>query len=303
MIDGQPHVGQRPEQRVTDLGSNGDVLAVEVTGDHVGDQAVADRDEVQSRGVERIQKDPRVAGQAPPVPPVEHLGHAVAVLLHDPEVADLVLVLGQHGCALRFVLGQPRARLLECVELVEGVEFRVSHDADARRAGGETNEPDPVSLAHQMVGGHGALALRQPAVPARIVAPGADVDLRRHPEPRCVAMMFVGASEFELARQHAVASRRIDHPARRRLRGHVALLEGHGVQSPLGPEVHRADATVHDVDALGNAAAIKFVFQSAAIDLVGDLRDEYRAADFHSLRDIGVSVVRKKHPQAHLTDV
>ena len=48
-IHGQPHLGERSKQRVADLTSCDDVLTVQFPGDHVGDQSVADRDQIQSR--------------------------------------------------------------------------------------------------------------------------------------------------------------------------------------------------------------------------------------------------------------
>ena len=48
-VDVEPHFGERSEQRVVYARSCDDILTVEFAGDHVGDEAVADRDEVQPR--------------------------------------------------------------------------------------------------------------------------------------------------------------------------------------------------------------------------------------------------------------
>ena len=59
-----------------------------------------DRHQVQPGGVQRVQENSGVAGQAPSVVAVEYLRDAVAVLLHDPEISDLMLVFGEHRIAL-----------------------------------------------------------------------------------------------------------------------------------------------------------------------------------------------------------
>ena len=54
---------------------------------------------------------------------------------------------------------------------------------------------------------------------------------------------------------------------------------------------------------VGQAASVQLVLQPAAVDLVGHLRHERGATEFHPLRDVGVPLVGEEHPQAHLADV
>src|SRR4029079_5185654 len=165
---------ERSEDRVADLSSCDDVLTVQFTGDHVGDQAVADRDQIQSRRIQRIQEYASVAGKAPSVASVEDLRRTVAVFLHDPEVPDQVGMLRDNRGALRLMFTKPRPGLGQRVELVESVECRVGHDTDAGGTRGKSNQPDPVPLAHEMVGGHRTVTLDEAPLPGRVVAPAAD---------------------------------------------------------------------------------------------------------------------------------
>ena len=193
--------------------------------------------------------------------------------------------------ALRFVVTKPRLGLVQRVELVEPVECRVGHDPDAGGAGGKSNEPDPIPFAHEVVGGHRAVAFDQPPLPARVVAPLADVELRCDAKPRSVAVVPVGLLELQLPGQHPVAARRVDHPPGRRLRDSVAVLDGHRMRTILGPEFDRTHTAAGDVDAFGQAASVELVLQPAPVDLVGHLWHERGASELHPLRDIGVPFV------------
>ena len=133
-------------------------------------------------------------------------------------------MLRQDRGALRLVFTKPRSGLGQRVELVEPVERRVGHDTDAGGTGCESNEPDPVPLAHQVVGGHRTVTLDEAPLPGRVVAPSADVDLRCDAKPGGIAIVLVGPLEIQLPGQHPVPARRVNHPPCRGLRDCVAVL-------------------------------------------------------------------------------
>ena len=91
-------------------GRQGDILTVEFAGDHIGDEAIADGDEVQPRRIQRIQEHSRIAGQTPAFASIVDLRGAVTVFLHHPEVPDQVFVLSQNRRTLWLVLVQPCLR-------------------------------------------------------------------------------------------------------------------------------------------------------------------------------------------------
>ena len=87
-------------------------------------------------------------------------------------------MLGQHCGALRFVLPKPCLEGVGCVERVERVHRRIGDDPDAGGTGSESDEPDPVAVAHQVVGGHRTFALDEALLPCGVITPTTDVDLR-----------------------------------------------------------------------------------------------------------------------------
>lgn len=226
LIHHQPHFAERSEHRVADLCARDHVLAIEIASDHVGDLAVADRDQVQSRRIQRVQEDAGIAGQAPSVAAVEHFARAMAVPLHDPKIPDRVGVFCQHLGQLRLMCAQPCPGLVQGVETVERFEGGVCHDADAGGARGQADQPDPVARAHQVIGGHRAVALAQSPAPSRVVAPATDIDFRCDTEPGGIALVCIGHLQLQLPGQHPVAARGVDHPARRCPGDRLGVLDG-----------------------------------------------------------------------------
>jgi hypothetical protein len=92
-----------------------DVNAVAVPQDHLGDQVVADADEIRARRVERVREDAGLAGQRPALVRVD-AGAAVRVVIEPEEVFDQVVVIAADLGGLRFVLVEPGARLVEPVD-------------------------------------------------------------------------------------------------------------------------------------------------------------------------------------------
>ena len=179
----------------------------------------------------------------------------------------------------------------------------IGDDADAGGARRESDQPDPIPLAHQVIGGHRPVALDQARLPLRVVAPLADVDLGRHAEPRGIAVVSVGALQIQLPGQRPVAARRVDHPARRRLRDASSLWMDSVCGRSSEPNSTDRTRPQDEVDALGQAPSVEFVLQPAAVDLVGGLRHERGTAEFHPPGDVGVAVVGEEHPQPHLADL
>ena len=81
------------------------------------------------------------------------------------------------------------------------------------------------------------------------------------------------------------------------------MLHVDGVRGRRTAESHRTDPAAPKVDPLGHAAPVEFVFQPAAVDLVGHLWDERRAAQLHPGCDVGVGSVGEEHAQTHLANL
>src|SRR5947209_5962088 len=158
-------------------------------------------------------------------------------------------MLRQDGSALWLVLGKPRPRLGQSVEIAECVEGRVGDDADAGGSRRESDQPHPVALAHQVIGGHRPVSLDEACLPEWVITPLADVDFGRDPQPDGIAVMLVGALEFELAGQYPVTPGRIDHPTCRRGTGRATLLNRKSVGLILDTEFDRSDAARDDLNA------------------------------------------------------
>src|SRR6201999_932912 len=130
----------------------------------------------------------------------------------------------------------------------------------------ESDPPPPVALAHQVIGGHRPVAFDESCLPARVVAPLADVDFGRNPQPNGVAVVFVAAFEVQLAGRRPVASRSIDHPTCRGGTGGFAVLNENSMGLPSEAELDRCDSPRGDFDTFRQAASIQLVLQPGAVD-------------------------------------
>jgi len=94
-----------------------------------------------------------------------------------PERQEVLKVVGlrlQDLGALRLELPEPVECPLVAVQPSVRMEPGVGDNADARAAGTERNEPDPVAAPHQMVGAQPPSAAGDPCPPPGILAPVVD---------------------------------------------------------------------------------------------------------------------------------
>ena len=100
---------------VRELGALLDLPAVEVGRDEVGDERVADADEVRAGREERVEEGAGVAGQAPALRREDPLG-AVRVVAHLEVVLDLLAPSLERARQLGLVLAKPLERAVERLE-------------------------------------------------------------------------------------------------------------------------------------------------------------------------------------------
>ena len=148
----------------------------------------------------------------------------------------------------------------------------IGDDADAGGSGRESDEPHPVALAHQVIGRHRTIALGQPRMPVRVVGP-------RPTSISAATRNHTALHACPLARFRSISAGSVrlrpDASTTQRVVVHVTaspLWTEMGVRHILGADLDGPDAATNEVDTIREAAASEFVFQPAAVDLVGRLR-------------------------------
>jgi len=106
--------------------------------------------------------------------------------------------VGAHGLgALGLVAVEPCQRGVERVEFVEWVKTFIGDDADAGSISGQWNQPDPIALAHQVIGRQ-ATGVFVAGPPGEIIRPVIGVDGVVDSEPRRVHVVAIGTDQVEL---------------------------------------------------------------------------------------------------------
>jgi len=98
-------------------------------------------------------------------------------VLEKHEVLQLLALRLEVVGQARLELAQPVERAPEGIDPAQGMDARIRHDADGMRPGRQRDQPDPVTLAHQVSRRQPAIRRIAAAQPLRIAGPFVDVDL------------------------------------------------------------------------------------------------------------------------------
>ncbi len=249
------------------------VLAREIAAHEIGRPVVLERDVVAARTVERVRERGRLADQRPALARVGEPRRAVGELAEGHRVDRLGLL---HQARDGGVRAQERVQAGLAPELGSEL-FLPHHDAHARHAASQRDEPDPVPRITEMVRREDARGVSHARVEglgpdvveighAAVASPGGGVRERR-----------LGA-QTALLRDHARASRRVDDPTRLdRTGGAPVLFERDDVRIA---ERHARDAHPDpDVHAARHVHREHVGLEPRAIDLERRERDEPRGPD------------------------
>src|SRR5690606_24363348 len=261
-------------------------------------------DEVRARAVERIDERPRLTDERPAIPrPATRDVVAVraeALEVHHLELLDL---LGE----VRLVLLEERHHAVERAHLLEAVRGIVHHEADARIAGRERDDPRPIAHTHEVVG-------RAPAIPGpRRLVPHLrlgrrelrDVDAPTDAEPTRVRVVPGAARELLLAPDERRAPARVDEPAALDPR----LVARRTTDARAMRLSTLAEHDLLDAHPFEERDAVLFfdhraeiVLEPTAIELIGGNDGLLRRADLHPLVDREVTATGIE-PKAVLEDL
>src|SRR5699024_2752825 len=196
-------------------------------------------------------------------------GDGVAVAAEAMKIEDLA------GKGLfrevAFVLFEERPDALQASDPVEAVVGLVDHEANARVARGERDDPRPIARAHQVIRRAPAMGSDLGLMPCFVALRHEfrDVELALDAKPPRVGVVARAAGQLHPAAEQGVSAGRVDDPAGTDAKVFIALDELDFVKPAIIAQIDRLDlGALDEARAIVDDHLAHVVFEASPVDLI-----------------------------------